>query len=83
MRQKAKEEAIKLEIGEKYIPKSKPKHIEFGNDDCGEDLSSIAWVTDITCPFDVGAPVFLHREHTLEEEHHDPEHEVLLVQLEA
>eukprot|EP00975_Prorocentrum_lima_P031755 6668362-Prorocentrum_lima.AAC.1 len=40
---KAKEEAVKLETGEKYKPKSKPKHIAFGDDDCGEDLSSIAW----------------------------------------
>eukprot|EP00975_Prorocentrum_lima_P050653 10607603-Prorocentrum_lima.AAC.1 len=75
MRQKAKEEAIKLEIGDQYKHKSKPKHIEHGNHDCGEDLSSIARVADITCPFDFGALVFLLREHTLEEEHHDPEHE--------
>eukprot|EP00975_Prorocentrum_lima_P009752 2077587-Prorocentrum_lima.AAC.1 len=55
-RQKAKEAAIKLETGQKYVPKPKPKHIEFGNDDCGEDLSSIAWVDAIECPYDHGAP---------------------------
>eukprot|EP00975_Prorocentrum_lima_P044412 9308005-Prorocentrum_lima.AAC.1 len=59
MRQKAKEAAIKLGTAEKYVPKSKPKHIEFGDDNGGEDLSSIAWVADITWPFDFGAPVFL------------------------
>eukprot|EP00975_Prorocentrum_lima_P063553 12892222-Prorocentrum_lima.AAC.1 len=36
----------------KYVPKSKPKHIEFGEDDCGEDLSSIAWVDTVECPYD-------------------------------
>eukprot|EP00975_Prorocentrum_lima_P063653 12892798-Prorocentrum_lima.AAC.1 len=40
VRQKAKEAAVKVEAGEKYVLKSKPKHIEFGDDDCGEDLSS-------------------------------------------
>eukprot|EP00975_Prorocentrum_lima_P038727 8133855-Prorocentrum_lima.AAC.1 len=65
MRHRAKEEAIKLQIGEKYKPKSKPKQLEFGDDDCGEDRSSIAWVADIIWPFDFGAPVFLLREHTL------------------
>eukprot|EP00975_Prorocentrum_lima_P021436 4519498-Prorocentrum_lima.AAC.1 len=30
-----------------------------GGDDCGEDLSSIARVEDMSCPFDFGAPVFL------------------------
>eukprot|EP00975_Prorocentrum_lima_P070696 12933609-Prorocentrum_lima.AAC.1 len=66
MRQKAKQEAVKLEIGEKYKPKTKPENIEFGNDDCGEDVSCIAWVEDISCPCDFGAPVFLFKEHTLE-----------------
>eukprot|EP00975_Prorocentrum_lima_P070393 12931743-Prorocentrum_lima.AAC.1 len=33
IRQYAKEEAVKLEVGEKYKPKTKPKHIEFGDDD--------------------------------------------------
>eukprot|EP00975_Prorocentrum_lima_P047125 9853979-Prorocentrum_lima.AAC.1 len=54
--------------------------MEFGDDDCGEDLSSIAWVADITCPFDFGAPVFLLREHMLEEEYRDPESEAFLVE---
>eukprot|EP00975_Prorocentrum_lima_P021264 4477643-Prorocentrum_lima.AAC.1 len=75
MIQKAKQEAVKLETGEKYKPKTKPKNIEFGNDDCGEDLSSIAWVEDISCPFYFGAPVFLLQEHTLEEEYTDPDKE--------
>eukprot|EP00975_Prorocentrum_lima_P061166 12823034-Prorocentrum_lima.AAC.1 len=39
--------------------KSKPKHIELGNDDCGEDLSSIAWVDAIKCTYDHGAPTYL------------------------
>eukprot|EP00975_Prorocentrum_lima_P070645 12933304-Prorocentrum_lima.AAC.1 len=47
---KAKAKAVKLEAGEKYKPISKPKHIEFGDDDCGEDFSSIAWIENITCP---------------------------------
>eukprot|EP00975_Prorocentrum_lima_P041319 8681418-Prorocentrum_lima.AAC.1 len=51
----------------------------FGDDDCGEDLSSIARVADITYPFDFGAPVFLLREHTLERVNQDPEHEAFLV----
>eukprot|EP00975_Prorocentrum_lima_P027046 5688804-Prorocentrum_lima.AAC.1 len=83
MQQKATHEAIKSDTGEKHKPNTKPKHIEFGNDDCGEDLLSIAWVTDITCPFDFGAPVFLPQEHTLGEEHRDPEHEAFRVQMEA
>eukprot|EP00975_Prorocentrum_lima_P063381 12891153-Prorocentrum_lima.AAC.1 len=44
MRQKAKEAVIKLETGKKHVPKSKPKYIEVGDDDCGEDFTSIAWV---------------------------------------
>eukprot|EP00975_Prorocentrum_lima_P032935 6916255-Prorocentrum_lima.AAC.1 len=59
MRQPATHETIKLETGEKHKPETKPKDIEVGDDDCGEDLSSIAWVADISCPFDVGAPVLL------------------------
>eukprot|EP00975_Prorocentrum_lima_P037777 7946926-Prorocentrum_lima.AAC.1 len=43
MRQKATQEAVKLNTGEKYKPKTKPKNIEFGNDGCGEDLPSIDW----------------------------------------
>eukprot|EP00975_Prorocentrum_lima_P007141 1533551-Prorocentrum_lima.AAC.1 len=50
---------------------------ELSNDDCGEDLPSIAWVADIACPFDFGAPVFLLQEHPLEVEHHD-QHEAFL-----
>eukprot|EP00975_Prorocentrum_lima_P044102 9248418-Prorocentrum_lima.AAC.1 len=46
-------------------------------------MSSIAWVADITCPFNFGAPVLLLQEHSLEAEHHDPEHEAFLVQVEA
>eukprot|EP00975_Prorocentrum_lima_P056275 11801684-Prorocentrum_lima.AAC.1 len=38
---------------------------------------------DITCLFDFGTPVFLLQEHTLEAEHHGPEREAFLVQLEA
>eukprot|EP00975_Prorocentrum_lima_P062809 12887720-Prorocentrum_lima.AAC.1 len=64
MRPKEKQEAVKLETGEKYKPKTKPKNIEFGNDDCGQDVPSIAWVEDISCPFDFGAPVFLLQEQT-------------------
>eukprot|EP00975_Prorocentrum_lima_P058043 12175542-Prorocentrum_lima.AAC.1 len=46
-------------------------------------MSSIAWVTNTTCMCDVGAPVLLLQEHTLEEEHRDPGHEAFLVQMEA
>eukprot|EP00975_Prorocentrum_lima_P007775 1665212-Prorocentrum_lima.AAC.1 len=46
-------------------------------------MSSIAWVTDITCPFEFVAPVFLLQEPALEEEHRDPEHEAVLVHMEA
>eukprot|EP00975_Prorocentrum_lima_P044044 9236180-Prorocentrum_lima.AAC.1 len=42
MRQKANQEAVTLETVEQYKPTTKPKNIEFGNDDCGEDVSSIA-----------------------------------------
>eukprot|EP00975_Prorocentrum_lima_P012280 2604672-Prorocentrum_lima.AAC.1 len=78
MRPKAKHEAIQWDVGGKHKPKTKPKDIEFGDDDWGEDLSYIAWATDIICPFDVGAPVFLLQEHTLDEEYRDPEHEEFL-----
>eukprot|EP00975_Prorocentrum_lima_P028173 5922436-Prorocentrum_lima.AAC.1 len=44
----SEEEAVNLETGEKYKPKTKPKNIEFGSDDCWEDMSSIAWVEDIS-----------------------------------
>eukprot|EP00975_Prorocentrum_lima_P062360 12885232-Prorocentrum_lima.AAC.1 len=33
MRQRARQEALTLEIVEKYKPKTIPKNIEFGNDD--------------------------------------------------
>eukprot|EP00975_Prorocentrum_lima_P006089 1315071-Prorocentrum_lima.AAC.1 len=38
---------------------------------------------DITRPFECGAPVFLLREHSLEEEYQDPVHEAFLVHMEA
>eukprot|EP00975_Prorocentrum_lima_P021825 4597794-Prorocentrum_lima.AAC.1 len=83
MRQKAKEAAIKLETGKKDVPKSKPKHIEFGDDDCGEDYTSIAWVDTVSCPFDHGAPAYLVQELSLEPEDYDSDHELFLVEFEA
>eukprot|EP00975_Prorocentrum_lima_P037747 7940450-Prorocentrum_lima.AAC.1 len=61
MRQEATHEAVKLESDEKHMPENKPtdtkpKDIGFGNDDRGEDMPSIAWVEEIPCPFDLGAP---------------------------
>eukprot|EP00975_Prorocentrum_lima_P039295 8258206-Prorocentrum_lima.AAC.1 len=49
----------------------------------GKDLSSIAWVEDISCPFDFGAPVPLLQEHTLEEEYSDPDTDEFLNHIEA
>eukprot|EP00975_Prorocentrum_lima_P064452 12897658-Prorocentrum_lima.AAC.1 len=75
MRQEAEHEAVKLELGEKHKPKTKPEDIKFGDDDCGEDMSSIAWVEELPCPCYVGAPVYLLQEHTLAEDYRDPEHD--------
>ena len=41
MRQKEKEKQHKLLTGEKHKPKSRKKVIQPGNDDCGEDISSL------------------------------------------
>ena len=41
MKQKAKEKLHKELTGEKHQPKKKPKKIQFGDDDCGENFSSI------------------------------------------
>ena len=41
VKQKEKEKAYKEKTGEKYVPKKRPVVIHPGNDDCGEDDSSI------------------------------------------
>ena len=41
MRQKEKEKQYKLLTGEKHKPKNRKKTIQPGNDDCGEDISSL------------------------------------------
>jgi hypothetical protein len=54
--QKAKEKALK-EQGIEIIKKKRPVTVEFGDDDMGEDITSIAEYVDMPmCYFDLGIP---------------------------
>ena len=80
IKQKAKEKRIKEETGEKHQPQKRKKTIHPGNDDCGEDFSSLG---DCSESFNIRGQLLTDEERAEVEVELDQRTELFLLAVEA